>query len=334
MRTAYVIQDGATLGREGERLTVSVRRERQQEVQTRELQQLVLVGNITLTPGAVELIVEKGIDAILLGHHGRYKGRITGAISGNITLRLAQYRTLTTTPQIGTLCRAIIQGKLANQRALLMRHARRHGSNQDLRMAIQSLAATLLRLTLCTTVDEYRGCEGAGAAAYFRVFGHLLRQPTFTFHGRNRRPPRDPVNALLSLGYTLLANQVHAAVEIVGLDPYLGALHSPQGHRPSLVCDLMEEHRAPLVDAVVVAGINRRVFLAEHFDQLDPETPVTMKREAVRALATLFERRLLQKITYGPQNHSTTWRDVIELQCRRFARWLLDDEPYEAFTPP
>jgi CRISPR-associated protein Cas1 len=327
------MHDGATLGASGELLTVSVKRERKQEIHTTELRQLVLLGNVTLTPGAIDLVVRKGIDAILLGHHGRYRGRVAGSLSGNITLRLAQYRSLTDPARSLGFARALVLGKLANQRAQLKRHLRRHRGPPSLGQAARALGAAALRAEGAASLDELRGCEGAGAAAYFRVFGDLIRVEGFRFDGRNRRPPMDPVNALLSFGYTLLANQVESATELVGLDPHLGALHAPLSGRPSLVCDLMEEHRPRLVDSVVLTGLNKAVFSPEQFDQPEPESPVLMKREAIRALITLFERRLEQRVLYGPRRLSLTWRDVLEQQCRAFARWLLDGSEYTAFTP-
>jgi len=202
-----------------------------------------------------------------------------------------------------------------------------------LRGACVSMRAAAERLDRCSTLDEIRGCEGSAAASYFRVFGTLIDTAGFRFDGRNRRPPMDPVNALLSLGYTLLANAVEAAVHVVGLDPYLGALHSPETGRPSLVCDLQEELRAPVVDALVLAAIHRKAIEAGDFEDAGEGEPVLMKTEAVKTMARLFERRLLRGVRYEPAGVRLSWRGVIEQQARAMARCFLKGAAYEPFTP-
>jgi CRISPR-associated protein Cas1 len=176
------------------------------------------------------------------------------------------------------------------------------------------------------TLDQVRGCEGRAAAIYFGVFGNLLKNPDFNFTDRNRRPPLDPVNVLLSLGYTLLANAVETAVQVVGLDPYLGALHEVAYGRPSLVCDLMEEYRSVIVDPMVVASVNRRSFTLEDFESGDGE-PVRFKRAAMRWFLDLFERRVRGTILYPPRGQRVTYRQVIEEQVRLVARYFLGTEP-------
>lgn len=330
-RTVYIAQDGAMVRREGERLRITAGRRNVREIPVGEVAQLVLMGNVVLTPAALDLLVGRGIDTVLLSHHGRYRGRIVSSLSTNIRLRLAQFRALTEEEKAADLARRIVSGKATNQRVLLLRHARRHGDSDAMRWARMAIRAAIQRLHVAASLDEIRGCEGAASAAYFRVFGELLKAPGFTFDGRNRRPPMDPVNALLSLGYTLLSNSVEAAVHVVGLDPYLGALHAPAAGRPSLVCDLVEEFRAPMVDALVLAALNKGAFRPTDFEDTGPGEPVVLRRETVRWFVTLFERRLRRQTHYEPARAKLAWRDVIEQQVRRFARHLLDAEPYESF---
>jgi len=194
------------------------------------------------------------------------------------------------------------------------------------------MKASLARVGTATNLNELRGCEGAASAAYFKAFPHMLRTPDFSFSGRNRRPPRDPVNALLSLGYTLLANSIEAAVRTVGLDPYLGALHAPEAGRPSLVCDLIEEMRAPVVDALVLAALNQRAFKTSDFHDDFGDDVVIMPQATVRWFVTLFERRLNRKTLYHPTRKKLAWRDVFEQQARAFARALMDDQPYQGYV--
>lgn len=329
MKTVYIVQDGAILRREGRRLHVHARGGVHQEVQTHDLEQLVIMGNVTLTSGAVDLLVSSQIDAVLLSHRGRFRARISAAGTGNVRLRLVQYAMVQSSEKALDLARMIVSGKLSNQRVHLLRHARRHGGSEEVERACVAIAAARRRAGLARDIDEARGCEGSGSAAYFRVFGKILRSSDFTFEGRNRRPPLDPVNVLLSFGYTLLFNAAEAAVGVVGLDPYLGALHAPLVNRPSLVCDLMEEFRAPIVDSLVVAAINRGSFGADDFEDTAEGEPVSFKEEAARRFVTLFERRLRMKVKYG--GLETTYRDVVLAQARLLARHFLGDKLYQPF---
>ncbi|MCA9678503.1 MAG: CRISPR-associated endonuclease Cas1 [Myxococcales bacterium] len=333
MRSLYVVERGATLRRAGGLLQVFVRAEKRAEVVARELERLVLVGNVTLTPAAMDLVVHHGVDTVFLSHHGRFRARLSHGASSNVTLRIAQIRVLTALPPPVELAAAFVRGKVSAQHELLARIQRRHGARAELGHACLSLRAARQRLENCQTLDAVRGCEGAAAAAYFRVFGLLLRVDGFCFDGRNRRPPLDPVNALLSLGYTLLANAIHAAVEVVGLDPYVGVLHAPLAGRPSLVCDLQEEFRVPVVDAVVLAAINKGVIQPADFEDAGPGEPVVVKKAAMTTFVELFERRVESAVLHPPLGKRLTYRQVFEAQARLLARVVLgtaaDYEPFQ-----
>jgi len=330
-RTVYLVHDGATLRREGERLRVFVRRDLVKEFPARGLRQLVLMGNITLTPSALDLLVRRGVDVVLLSHRGRYRGRIVSGPSSNVALRMAQYRELSDPGRTLELARRFVHAKISNQRVLLLRHARRHPPTRGLLVARVAMKASLLRLDRASTLDELRGAEGAAAASYFRSFDDLLRAPGFRFDGRNRRPPKDPVNALLSLGYTLLLNVVEAAVQVVGLDPYLGALHAPLSGRPSLVCDLVEELRAPVVDGLVLAAINKQALTPKDFEEQPDGAPVVLPQETLRWFVTLFERRVARGAHYAPFGKRLSYRDIAEQQARKLARDLLGEGEYAGF---
>lgn len=329
MEAVYLTFDGATLRREGRRITVWSKREKVRELGTEDLEQLVLMGNATITAAAMDLLLEAGVDTVILSKTGRYRGRIVGGTSSNITLRLAQYRSFTDTREKLRLAQLIVDGKVANQHTTLVRHARRHGMTARMREAIIAMTAARRRALIVETMDEVRGCEGSAAAAYFRVFGELIRAPGFSFERRSRRPPMDPVNALLSFGYTLLMSAVESAVLRVGLDVHLGALHAPEAGRPSLACDLVEEHRY-VVDRLVVAAINRGAFRAEDFEWAGEGEPVIVREEALRWFITLFERRLRKPALYAPQQRRREYRDVIEEQVRCLARHVLGQEQYRS----
>lgn len=329
MRVVHVTYPTAQIRRTGQRLTVWVGKEPKEEIRLHGLQQLVISGNVTLTPPAMDLLLRQGVDTVFMTGAGRYRGRLVGHLSGNIQLRLRQFQTLTQASGALKLAKSIVKGKIRNQRVYLRRKGDRTWSEGPLR----ALRAAEARAELATSLDELRGCEGSASAAYFRVFGHLIRSSELRFDGRTRRPPLDPVNALLSFGYTLLFNLVGAAVERVGLDPYLGALHAPLTGRPSLVCDLVEEFRTPIVDALVVTAINRRAIQAPDFEDVGPGEPVLMKRETSRWFVELFERRVEQAAIYAPLGVRLRQHQIIEQQARALARAFTQGDPYVPYAP-
>ncbi len=329
MKVVYVTSRGGVLRRTGERLELVLQREVRSTVPLHDLGQLVVQGGVTITPAAIDAMLDRGVDVVLLSASGNYRGRIVTGASGNARLRLAQYDLARDPDRSLGLAKRIVAGKVLAQRRVLLRHRRRHGDTPELATADVALRAAAARAQLTTTLDELRGCEGSGAAAYFRVFGSLLRAEGFHFDGRNRRPPLDPVNALLSLGYTLLSNAVEAAVAIVGLDPHLGVLHAVEAGRPSLVCDLIEEHRAPVVDTLVLAAVNQAAVTPDDFEDMGEGEPVFVKREALRWFVTLFERKLARATPYAPIAKSLPWRQVFEQQARLYAREVLGKDRYQ-----
>ncbi len=332
MKTAYITEQGATLRRDGAVLQVWTGKKRRAELLVHDLDQLVLMGNIMVTPAVLDFLIAERVDTVFMSIHGRFRGRLLHEHSKNVRLRLAQYKQLDDAAVALGVAKRIVRGKLLNARAFFLKAARRQGGSEDLAQAASRLLAMAERLEQMASLDQVRGCEGRASAVYFGVFNALLRNPDFSFSGRNRRPPLDPVNVLLSLGYTLLANAVETAVQIVGLDPYLGALHDVAYGRPSLVCDLMEEYRSVIVDPMVVACINQRSFSPEDFEGGGDGEPVQIRRAAMRWFVELFERRIRGQIFYPPRGQRLTYRQVIEEQVRHFARTLLGtDAAYEPF---
>jgi len=333
MRTVCVNTQWASVRREGRVLLVAKKDAPPTRFRVSDLDQLVLMGNITLTPSALDLIMEKGVDTVFLTSTGRYRGRILSGTSSNVTLRLAQFEKLRNGSAF-PMARAIVMGKCNNSRVFLQRFIRRHGPTPHLDSAVRAISAATARAQLASTLDEVRGCEGSAAAAYFRAFDDLLKVEGFHFNGRNRRPPMDPVNALLSFCYTLLFNTVESLVRIVGLDPFLGALHAPKNGRPSLVCDLVEEFRAPVVDALIVSALNKKRLHPEDFEDAGPGEPVIIKREAIAVVLELFNARLASKTLYSPQQRKLTYRDIIEQQIRHLARCFLSAASGDSSTTP
>lgn len=332
MKTAFVIQDAGVVRREGARLVVEAGREEKGRLATESLEQLVVMGEVTLTPAAIDLLVERSIDVVLLTRRGRFRARVGRGATGNVQLRLAQYA-LATGPDARRLelARAFVAAKVANQRVLLLRQARR-AEEARFGAAARAMQACLAQVPGAATPDQLRGIEGAAASAYFRAFAWAFTEPAFAFERRTRRPPLDPINALLSLGYTLLLERVRGALEAVGLDTELGLLHAPQGGRPSLALDLMEEFRAPLVDALVVAAVHMGSITPEHFEDAGPGEPVVVRRDGLRRFAQLFGRRLERRVRPPGSEERVTFRHLMFRQAQALARAISGEQSYRGYV--
>ena len=206
--------------------------------------------------------------------YGKFLARVQGKQTGNVLLRRAQYRWADNEEQSIAIARLMVAAKIANGRTVLMREIRNHGGNVSIEAAVKHLATSLRNAKHAKTVPEAMGIEGDAASCYFGVFNELLRGSGFAFGGRVRRPPTDPVNALLSFAYTLITHECGAALQGVGLDPYVGFLHQDRSGRLSLALDLLEEFRASWADRFVLTLVNRQ--------QVKPNDFVTEASGAVR----------------------------------------------------
>jgi CRISPR-associated protein Cas1 len=268
------------------------------------------------------------------------------AASRNSLLRLAQFRGHDDPKHSLELARRFVLAKLGNQRTILMRTNRRL-KDETIGAAAESIRGILAQVEALksdgvpppdpskpqsgTAWGKLQGLEGAGTAQYFSVFGRLLRaEAQLSFETRNRRPPRDPVNALLSYGYTLLLHQCAAALQTVGLDPYVGYLHASQYSKPALALDLMEEFRAPVVDSVVLTVVNNRML--EPGDFVEELGGYRLKDNPRRTFLVKFEERLNTEIEHPTFGYKATYRRSIELQARLLGKALTGELPeYPAF---
>lgn len=346
MAILYVTEQGATLLKRGERLVVEKLKKTVHWVHAHKIEQVVLMGQINLTPGTIAFLLQEGIDTVFLSYYGKYRGRLIAHLGKNIELRQLQFQKLADPECRLQLARAFVAGKLYNCRVLLRRQ------NQELQderitVAVHQLRRLARQAGTADSVASLMGVEGSGAAAYFGALRHLIKAKELGFEGRNRRPPRDPVNVLLSLGYTLLANAVHTQVHVAGLDPYLGSLHGVEYGRPSLVLDLMEEFRPVLVDTLVLTLVNKHIIRATDFyrpEDREPaafdfaETepvregyPILLGHEGLKKFVTYFERRLNQRVFYLPKEQRLSFRGIILEQVRLLIRSLSDRRAYEPF---
>jgi CRISPR-associated protein Cas1 len=365
MSIAYLMEQNASVSKEGGRLLVKkeggrllVKKEGvvSHSIHLFKLEQVVLFGNIFLSPAAIRFLLKEGIDTAFMTRQGRYLGRLQSALGKNIVLRREQFRKMEDEGFCLKTAKSIVKGKLSNLRTVLMR-LNRQRENLELDNEILSLRNLIPKVDEASSLDTLRGYEGRGSAIYFEGFSKGFLAEDLEFPGRIRRPPTDPINALLSLGYTLLLNQVIAAVNLVGFDPYFGSLHSMDYGRPSLALDLMEEWRPIIVDTLVLSVFNLKALAPSDFEE---RRPVSMEKESVnpadvesgreedltessesvgkdkpamiltengfRKFITQYERKMAQKVQYHLTGEHYTYRDCIREQVRHFARYLKGEE--------
>jgi len=323
----YVLSQGATVGKKGERLVIRVRDEPENYVRLIDVSSVALFGNAQASAQAIRGLVARG--ALLL--HFTYGGWLSAVTSGpdqrNVLLRMAQYRLATDTDHALLLAKAFVWGKIRNQRTLLRRNHR-----GDPRPAVNELARLARGAQRVATMQSLLGIEGTAARVYFSQLPGMLRSSlAFDFQERNRRPPRDPVNALLSFLYTLLLKDCTAAVIAVGLDPYIGFYHQVHYGRPSLALDLAEEFRPLIGDSTVLTVINTAMVGPEDFLQRGPAW--TIKDQTRRRVVEAYEARMETLIAHPLFGYSISYRRILEVQARLLARVVAGElEHYRPFV--
>ncbi len=325
MAVLYVVEQGATLRKSGERLVVTKDGETLASVPTVKIEQVVLFGNVQITTPAIVHLLLTGTDAVFLSESGRYDGRLLSSESGHGELRQRQLRLIDDAARALPIARQLVLAKLVNQQTLLRRYGRSR-AERTLAELIGELDDLVARVPRTQQLSSLMGIEGKGGALYFAGFKLLLRQD-LGFTQRVRRPPRDPVNALLSFGYTLLAYAIQSAVQTVGLDPYLGFLHAPASSRPSLVLDLMEEFRTAVVDDLILQLLNHHELTMADFVTVedDPERPVLLTDASRRRFLAAFETRLHPRAVTG-EDGPGGYRRLFEASARQIARIALGEQ--------
>jgi len=336
LNTVYITAEGAALRKDGENLVAEVEGVERARVPFHMLASVVTFGAIHVSPALIGACAGVGITMVFLERNGRFSARVEGPVSGNVLLRRAQYR-MSETPE--DIVRSLLVGKVANQRAVLMRAARDHGDElaaidrESLDVATERLARLMDRIARApATLDALRGFEGEAAAAYFAVFDHLIRTPDegLRWRGRSRRPPLDAVNALLSFLYTLLTHDCRSALEAVGLDPAVGFLHRERPGRPSLALDLMEELRPVLADRLALSLINRRQLRAADFETRE-NGAVMMSDDARKTVLTAWQERKREERKHVFLDEKAPLGLVPFLQAQMLARHLRGD--LDAYPP-
>ena len=322
MGTLYITQDDAFIGKTDERLTVKANKQTLQDIPLIKLDGVVVLGRATVSPAVVIELLERKIPLSFLTHTGRYLGRLEPELTKNIFVRSAQWKAIAPSEPATHIVQGFIRGKLKNYRNTLLRGQREY-PELDFEKALTQVEQAITPLDRTTSIDSLRGLEGSGSAAYFGCFNRLIRVDDFQFEARRRRPPTDPVNALLSLGYSLLRHDVQSAVNLIGFDPYLGYLHTQRYGRPSLALDLMEEFRPLVVDAVVLSAVNRKAIAPADFTTEPLSNAVSLTPEGLRIFLRLYELKKQSKFKHPVLQTQCTYQESFEIQARLLAKYLM-----------
>lgn len=326
----YVVEAGARVGISGACLQVHDRdRKKVLDAALVDVSQVVLVGNAQISSQAVRELTSQGIPIAWFSTGGWLNGVLDGAGRGQVALRQAQYRAADSQERSLALARNFIETKLMNCRTFLRRNLL---SDDD--STLRDLAREADRAANAESMQVLLGLEGNGARMYFSRFGELLRGAqgltAFDFNGRNRRPPKDAVNALLSFAYAMLSKDIVAVARLVGFDPWLGFMHQPRHGRFALALDLMEEFRPLLADSVVVNAINTGVIGESDFTRRG--IGVTLNSEGRKKFLRAWERRMAEKVSHPIFGYRVSYRRILEMQCRLLARHLLGEiDQYPGF---
>ncbi|KQZ79490.1 type I-C CRISPR-associated endonuclease Cas1 [Rhodanobacter sp. Root561] len=330
LNTLYVTTEGAWLRKDGANIVMEVEKEIRARVPVHMLESLVCIGRVAVSPQLLGFCSEQGISICYMTPNGKFLARVEGPVSGNVLLRREQYRRSDDPVRCASVVRHLLAGKIHNQRAVLARGWRDHGDKLNdvpaFQHALKRLKRIPRRLLIESNVDVLRGLEGEAAQAYFGVFDQLIRveSPLLRFGGRNRRPPRDAFNALLSFLYTLLTHDCRSALETVGLDPAVGFLHRDRPGRPSLALDMAEEFRPLLGERLALSLINRKQLNESDFRQME-NGAVLLKDDARKTVLVAYQERKREELQHVFIGEKVAIGLFPYLQAQLLARHLRGD---------
>ncbi|MEG4446278.1 CRISPR-associated endonuclease Cas1 [Microcoleus sp. AT9_B5] len=331
MTTLYVTDQGAYVKVHHQQFQVLYEGELRCSVPVNRVSHIVLFGCCNLSHGAVSLALQRRIPVMFLSHQGRYFGRLEAEGMAEVEY-LAKQVLLSQNPEfVLRQAQSIVAAKLHNSRILLMRlNRRKHHRKEEVVKAIADLAELMTKVPATESVEVLFGYEGQGAHVYFQAFGSLLSEP-FVFEKRTRRPPTDPVNSMMSLGYTLLHQNIFSLVQAVGLHPHFGNLHVPRKNHPALISDLIEEFRAPVVDSLVAYLVNSSILTLEDFTPPDGRGGVYLFPDALKKYLNRWNEKLQTKVTHPHTGYKVNYYRCLELQVWEYIACLTGEQ--EVYRP-
>ncbi len=337
LNTLYVTSPDSYLSKDGENIVIKIGEEERFRIPIHNLEGIVSFGYTGASPALMGLCAERNITLCFLTEHGKFLGHVSGKVKGNVLLRRKQFRWADDAQKSLNISQIFIAGKIANCRAVMQRAVRDHGNDENipvLNEVVNLLEIRQKQALKAQDAEKLRGIEGDAANCYFGAFNYLIvsQKSDFIMNGRNRRPPKDKINALLSFVYTLLAHEVQSALESVGLDPYVGFLHVDRPGRPSLALDLMEEFRPYLADRLVLSLINRKQINAKGFSERE-ESGVIMNDDTRKEVLNAWQKRKQEEIQHPFLQESVPVGLLPYTQALLMARFIRGDiDNYPVFV--
>lgn len=321
------MEQGSTLRKESRKLVVEKDGKALAEIPEFKIEKVLIFGNIQLTTPVIKFLLESGIETSFLNIHGKLIGRLSPIESKNIELRMIQYRRYQDENFRLQVAKNIVEGKIKNMKVVLQKYQRNH-PEINFENPLSELAILLQELPRKEKVSSVFGLEGRASATYFSCFGKMFRKE-LQFESRTKHPPLDPVNALLSLGYTLITNEMLSVVVSLGFEPYIGFLHGIEYGRPSLALDLIEEFRAPIVDRLILEIINKGILGPDDFEKI--EGGVYLKEKSRKEFFLQYEKRM-QEVFLNPDDRSeTNYRKLFYWQAQKFMKTIREGISYQPF---
>ncbi|MEW6376160.1 MAG: CRISPR-associated endonuclease Cas1 [Thermodesulfobacteriota bacterium] len=329
MANLYLTEQGSLLRKKGDRLIVEKDDQCLLDVECHKIGAVLIFGNVQFTTQAVHELFQHGIELAILTRTGRLIGQITSPMTKNIELRVEQFKRYGDDAFKLTLSKNIVKGKIRNSLQVLRSFSYNH-PEADLKEEMEGLERAESGVLQEDTLEGLNGVEGMAARFYFKGFGKMILGD-FVFDGRRKYPAPDPVNALLSLGYTMVFNEISSLLDGMGFDPYLGYYHKIDYGRPSLASDLLEEFRAPVADRMTLRLINNRIVKADDFYNNPKGEGVYLKRDAMKKYFAEYEDFINQEFTHPLTKENTSLRKCFRIQIENLASCIKGEKEYLPF---
>ncbi|ODS30204.1 MAG: CRISPR-associated Cas1 family protein [Candidatus Scalindua rubra] len=328
MANLYLTEQGSVLRKTGDRLIVQKDDEILLDVQCHKIDAVLIFGNVQFTTQSVHELFEHGIEMALLTKTGRLIGQITSPFTKNINLRIKQFKKYEDIDFRIRFAISIMKGKIRNSLQFLRSFAYNH-PQIDINDELHRVEGCLKSLDNQTTLEGLNGVEGTAAREFFSAYGKMMLG-NLDFNGRKKRPPTDPVNALLSFGYTLVFNEISSFMDGMGFDPYLGYYHKVDYGRASLASDILEEFRTPIVDRLTLRLVNKKILKEDNF-YLNPQGGMYLKREGMKRYFVEYEDWMNREFTLLENGERTTFRRCFRLQAEKLAACIREEKEYTPF---
>lgn len=328
MATLYLTEQGSKLGKKSRRLVVEKDDKILLEVPEFKVDRVLIFGNVQITTQAIAFLLGNGIETSFLTMQGRLKGRLSPIESKNVLLRIKQYEKYHDNDFRLKIARPIIKAKIANSRTILLRYARNH-PDVNLDESKRRLDDCMKNVESKESIKSLMGVEGIAASIYFRSYGRMFSRE-LQFEKRQRRPARDPVNALLSFGYMIITNEMLSIVCAIGFEPYIGYLHGVDYGRPSLALDMVEEFRHPIIDRLTLYLVNNQILKEDDFEDKGDEG-IFLKDNAKKSYFVQFEKYMNKEVECNITTEKKSYRKIFRLQSHKLMDTILKDAPYVPF---